>query len=209
MIKLRRHRADAADEVTSDEGLSPDEVSSEVDLFVDDVEEQDTPESVARAVNWWRVLVYGVLPGLALILAMVAGFLKWQDSSVRNAERAAAESLQVAKDSTVALLSYKPDTVEHDLGAARDRLTGTFRDSYTGLTNDVVIPGAKQKQISVAVTIPAAASVSADANHAVALVYVNQTVTMGKDAPTESVSSVRVTMDKIGDRWLVSGFEPV
>jgi len=25
-----------------------------------------------------------------------------------------------AKDSTVALLSYKPDTVEKDLGAARD-----------------------------------------------------------------------------------------
>lgn len=197
MIKLRFRRADRA----------VGEVLPEVDSSFDEIE--DTSESVGRAVNWPRVVVYGALPGLALTLAMAAGFLKWQDSSVRNSDRAAAESLQAAKDSAVALLSYKPDTVEHDLTAARDMLTGTFRDSYTGLTNDVVIPGAKQKQISVAVKVPAATSVSADSNHAVALVFVNQTVTMGKDQPTDSLSSVRVTMDKVGDRWLVSGFDPV
>ena len=48
-----------------------------------------------------------------------------------------------------------------ELHAARDLLTGDFRDSYTSLTNDVVIPGAKQKQISAVATVPAAASVSA------------------------------------------------
>jgi Mce-associated membrane protein len=197
MIKLRFRRADRA----------VGEVLPKVDSSFDEVE--DASESVGRAVNWPRVVVYGVLPGLALTLAMAAGFLKWQDSSIRDSDRAAAESLQAAKDSIVALLSYKPDTVEHDLKAARDRLTGNFRDAYTGLTNDVVIPGAKQKQISVAVRIPAATSVSADGNHAVALVYVNQTVTMGKDAPTDSVSSVRVTLEKTGDRWLISGLDPV
>jgi len=197
MIKLRFRRADCA----------VGQVVPEVDSSFDEVEEP--PESVEPGVNWRRVVVYGVLPGLALILAMAAGFLKWQDSSVRDADHAAAESLQTAKDSVIALLSYKPDTVERDLKAARDRLTGNFRDAYTGLTNDVVIPGAKQKQISVAVRIPAAASVSADANHAVALVYINQTVTMGKDAPTDSMSSVRVTLEKAGDRWLISGLDPV
>ena len=70
-------------------------------------------------------------------------------------------SLQAAKDSTIAMLSYKPDTVEQQLGAARDLLTGDFRDSYTSLTHDVVIPGAKEKQISAVATVPAAASVSA------------------------------------------------
>jgi Mce-associated membrane protein len=166
-------------------------------------------EAVERRMNWRRVLVYGVLPGLALILGMTAGFMKWQYSSVQDSDLAAIESLQAAKDSTVALLSYKPDTVEGDLGRARDRTTGSFRDSYTQLTDDVVIPGSKEKQIAAAVTIPSASSVSANQNHAVVLVFVNQTITMGKEKPSESASSVRVTLDKVGDRWLVSGFDPV
>ena len=124
-------------------------------------------------------------------------------------DRRAIESMQAAKDSTIALLSYKPDTVEQQLGAARDLLTGEFRDSYTSLTNDVVIPGAKQKQISAVATVPAVASVSANPSHAVVLVFVNQTVIVGQDAPTDTASSVRVTLDKVGDRWLISKFDPV
>lgn len=58
-------------------------------------------------------------------------------------------------------------------------------------------------------SVPAGASMSANPKHAVVLVFVNQTVTIGKEKPTNSASSVRVTLDKIGDRWLVSGFDPV
>jgi Mce-associated membrane protein len=149
------------------------------------------------------------MPALALLLALGAGYLKWVDNSVRDADRARNASVQAAKDSTIALLSYKPDTVEQQLVAARDLLTGDFRDSYTSLTNDVVIPGAKQKQISAVATVPAAASVSAKPNHAAVLVFVNQTVIVGQDTPTDTASSVRVTLDKIGDRWLISKFDPV
>lgn len=158
---------------------------------------------------WTRVVAFGLLPGLALIFAIAAGFSKWQDSSVRATEDARLESVQAAKDSTVALLSYRPDTVEKDLGAARDRLTGSFRDSYSSLTRDVVIPGAKQKQISAVVSVPAVASVSASADHAVVLVFVNQTIVVGTDAPTATASSVKVSLDKIGGRWLISDFTPV
>lgn len=167
------------------------------------------PSETKRRVNWSRVLAYGVLPGLAVILAMAAGFLKWQHSSVRDAEVVRMESVQAAKTSTVAMLSYKPDTVEQQLGAARDLLAGEFRDSYTSLTNDVVIPGAKEKQISATATVPAAASVSAEPNHAVVLVFVNQTVVMGDGAPTDTASTVRVGLDKIDGRWLISKFDPV
>ena len=159
------------------------------------------------------MFAFGVLPAVALLLAMGAGYLKWMDNSVRvddiTMPNHRIESMQAAKDSTIALLSYKPDTVEQQLGAARDLLTGDFRDSYTSLTNDVVIPGAKQKQISAVATVPAMASVSANPNHAVVLVFVNQTVVVGQDAPTDTASSVRVTLDKVGDRWLISKFDPV
>ena len=181
--------------------------------------ESAQPDKPGRRINWSRVFAFGVLPALALLLALGAGFLKWQDVSDRVGEMPptasekhlspAAESVQAAKDSTIALLSYKPDTVEQQLTAARDLLTGDFRGSYTSLTNDVVIPGAKQKQISAVARVPAAASVSAEPNHAVVLVFVDQTVTIGQDAPTDTASSVRVTLDKIGDRWLISKFDPV
>lgn len=174
---------------------------------------EETTESAEaapkRRVNWARVVAFGVLPALALLLAAGAGYLKWVDNSVRNSDVARAETVQVAKDSTVAMLSYKPDTVEQQLNDARSLLTGEFEESYTGLINDIVIPGAKQKQISAVASVPAAASVSADPNEAVVLVFVNQTVVVGQDAPTDTASSVRVTLEKIDDRWLISKFDPV
>jgi len=117
--------------------------------------------------------------------------------------------VQAARDITIALLSYTPDQVEQQLGDARNLLTGEFRDSYTSLTNDVVIPGAREKQISAVASVPAAASVSATATEAVVLVFVNQTVIVGQDAPTDTASSVRVTLEKVGDSWLISKFDPV
>jgi Mce-associated membrane protein len=144
-----------------------------------------------------------------MILALTAGFFKWEESSGRNADLARMESVTTARNATIAMLSYQPDTVDKQLDAARDLLTGPFRSSYASLTNDVVIPGAKQKRISAVASVPAVASVTANPNHAVALVFVNQTVTVGADAPTDTASTVRVTMDKVGNRWLISGFDPV
>lgn len=195
----------------------PDAASTE---DTETAEDTDTGEVAADAetsevaadrggFSYAKLVAFGILPALALILGAAAGFLKWQDNSVRAAEKAADESIQVAKDSTVKMLSYKPDTVEQDLGAARDLLTGAFQDSYTQLTHDVVIPGSKEKQISAVASVPAVASISATSNHAEALVFVNQTVIVGNGGPTATASSVKVTLDKVGDRWLISGFDPV
>lgn len=158
---------------------------------------------------WSRIVAFGLLPALALMLALGAGYLKWQDDGVRNGQIAATTSVQAARDGAVALLSYTPGTVEAQLTAARDRLTGEFRDSYTSLTDDVVIPGAKQKQMSAVASVPAAASVSATPEKAVVLVFVDQTVTVGNEPPVATASSVRITLDKVGDRWLISQFDPV
>ena len=197
---------DAVDDTAAEESTETADESTET---TDETSDSAEPEKPKRRIQWARVFAWGVLPAVALLLAMGAGYLKWMDNSVRNSDVARTESMQAAKDSTIALLSYKPDTVEQQLGAARDLLTGEFRDSYTSLTNDVVIPGAKQKQISAVATVAAVASASAEPNHAVVLVFVNQTVAVGQDAPTDTASSVRVTLDKVGDRWLISKFDPV
>ncbi|MUL65829.1 hypothetical protein BOO86_15245 [Mycobacterium sp. CBMA 234] len=173
----------------------------------DDVEPAE-PGKADRGSKLMRIVAYVVLPALTVILAVGAGYLWWAQRSIATAA-VRAETVKVATDTTAAMLSYKPETVEHDIAAARDRLTGKFKDSYTSLTNDVVIPGSKQKKITALANVPAAASVSATDSHAVVLVFVNQSILMGNDPPSSTASSVRVTLDKIDGRWMISDFEPV
>jgi Mce-associated membrane protein len=170
----------------------------------------DEPESPRRPIAWSRVLAYGVLPALALVLALAAGYFRWVVASADELALARTESVRVASEDAAALLSYKADSADKDLNnAARDRLTGDFKDAYINLIRQVVIPGAKEKHISAVAKVNAAASVSASANHAVVLLYVDQTVTIGDGAPTDTQPVVRVALDKVDGRWLVSHFDPV
>ncbi|WP_396902066.1 hypothetical protein [Mycolicibacterium sp.] len=154
------------------------------------------------------VVVYVLVPVIALMLTVVDGYLKWQQSSLRAGQIASVESVRAATDATIKMLSYRPETVEHDLRAATESLTGSFRDAYTSLTEDVVIPGAKEKNISAVAKVTAAASVSSSADHAVVLVFVNQTTAVGSEAPSDTASSVKVTLEKRAGSWLVAGFDP-
>jgi Mce-associated membrane protein len=159
------------------------------------------------SLNWPRVLVYGLLPGLALLLAMAAGLLKWKDSSIRNIDLARSQSVSAARDSAVAVLSFRSDTVDRDVAAARERLTGGFLDTYTQRTQQELIPNARERHVVATASAPLAASESVTQNHGVVLLFVAQTVRIGDASPVDIGSSVRVTLDKIGDRWLISDFD--
>jgi Mce-associated membrane protein len=202
---------DSDDEKTTpvvDETDAPEAAEAADDADVVDAEV--VADGTSRSgIDWARVTAYGLLPALALILAMAAGFLKYVDNSVRESATARNESVRAATAGTIALLSYTPDKVDQQLNDARSLLTGEFLESYTSLINEVVIPGAKQQQISAVATVPKVGSVSADPRHAVVLVFVNQAVVVGTDAPTNTASSVRVTLEKTKDKWLISEFTPV
>lgn len=186
----------------------------DVEERVASVDDADAVEAEPAVVQHdsrkpWARWAGVTLAAAAMVLTAAAGYLKWQDGSVRLAETAAIDSVRAASDGTVAMLSYHAETVDTELKSAADRLTGGFRGEYTKLVDTVVAPGAKQKHVSAVATVPDAASVSATENHAVVLVFVNQTTTIGNDAPTGSTSTVRVTLDKVDDRWLISQFDPV
>jgi Mce-associated membrane protein len=197
--------ADEADLLDAEEAEEPDEPEETAD---EDDDADDAPAENSAQFSWRRLLV-AVVPVVALLLALGVGYLKWLDGTARASQTAAEQSVRAASDSTIAILSYKPETVDQDLKAAADRLAEPFRQQYVQLVNDVVAPGAKQQHIAAVATVPAAASVSATGKHAVVLVFVDQTTTIGNDAPSQSTSSVRVSLDKVGGRWLVSQFDPV
>jgi Mce-associated membrane protein len=190
---------------TEDETAQGQSEVAEADTAPDDTSEKREK----RPIAWSRVLAYGVLPGLAMVLALTAGYLNWSGGSAPDSAALRDETVRIASEDAVALLSYHAASVEKDLGAARERLTGDFKDAYTSLTREVVIPGAKEKHISAVAKVAAGASVSATDSHAVVLVFVNQTVTIGEGAPTDTAPVVRVVLDKVNGRWLVSHFDPV
>lgn len=203
-----------ADESLSDDLAERDDLADEAEaadeadlLDADETAADETSERAGR-FSWTRLLAVG-LAALALIIALGVGYLKWLDGTARESQAAAEASVRAASESTVAILSYKPETVDRDLKSATERLTAAFRQQYTQLVNDVVAPGAKQQHITAVATVPAAASVSATGKHAVVLVFVDQTTTIGNDAPTQTTSSVRVSLEKIDGRWLISQFDPV
>jgi len=167
-----------------------------------------TTMSNSRRARIVGAATFGVVPLLAMAFALGSGYLKYMGSSASEAQRASVDSVQAAKDTTVAMLSYSPDTAEKSFTAALDRMVGPFRDSYGSLVHDVVIPGVKEKKVTAVATVPAAASISATGTHAVVLVYVNQAITMGDGAPTQTNSVVQVTLDRSAGQWLISGFDP-
>ena len=201
---------DSAAAPPPESGAEDTATPEESEAAVIDKDSDDEPETRRRPIAWSRVLAYGVLPALALVLALAAGYFRWVVASADELALARTESVRVASEDAAALLSYKADSADKDLNnAARDRLTGDFKDAYINLIRQVVIPGAKEKHISAVAKVNAAASVSASANHAVVLLYVDQTVTIGDGAPTDTQPVVRVALDKVNGRWLVSHFDPV
>lgn len=199
--------ADEADLLDTDE--DDDDDGEDASGAQDDAHDDDEAPAEERARIGWRRVLATALPAVVLILALGVGYLKWLDGKERESRIAAEQSVKAASDSTIAILSYKPETVDQDLKSAADRLTAGFRQQYTQLVTDVVAPGAKQQHITAVATVPAAASVIATGKQAVVLVFVDQTTTIGNDPPTQSTSSVRVTLDKIDGKWLISQFDPV
>jgi Mce-associated membrane protein len=162
-----------------------------------------------RRVLWWVLTVV-----LAVGLLGAAGFGAWQVvHAVQGAPADSAQARQgvadVAKTGAVKLLSYKPDTVEDQLHDATKLLTGDFLKSYTDLTNNVVIPGAKSQKITANATVSAAAVESLATDTASLILFVNQTVTIGTGQPSPTASTVRVGLQKVNGNWLIARFDPL
>lgn len=209
---MSKHEMDEPDEPADAEAESTE---AEPDAAEAVETESAAPNAAVPQVNplqpggteWARVTAYRVLPVLALVLAAAAGGLWYLTTKHSNdAQRAAV--IKLASDGTVTLLSYQPDTVRQQLTDARKLLTTPFLDEYTTLTKSV-IPGAEQRHISAATSVPAAAAVSVEENHAVVLVFVNQIVRVGDQLPTSTPTSARVTLERLGGQWLIAKFEPV
>ncbi|WP_081392212.1 hypothetical protein [Mycolicibacterium fortuitum] len=181
----------------------------------DAVDEPDEPEqpattepAAARPRDRSLVSAAVVLAAIALVLAVASGVLRWLTVTQAESDTARVESAEAAKEITTEMLSYETDTVEQQLTAARDRMTGKFLGTYTAMINEV-IPAAQAQRIAAVADVLEVGTVKAEPDRAELVLFVNQSVQVGDHMPEKTPSVARVTMVKDGDRWLLSEYEPV
>ncbi|MFD7438379.1 hypothetical protein [Streptomyces sp. NPDC059861] len=162
----------------------------------------------------------GPLAALASVL-LVAGLVavvvlgqRYRDGA--QADQARAHALAAARKAAPVVLSYDHRHLDRDFAAARAHLTGKFRDEYRKTTQTVVGPTAKKYDGAVKATVaepadggpPAASVVSASADVAVVLLFVNQ-VTRSTQVTGSRVdlNRVRMTMTRTSEGWKVSAVD--
>lgn len=193
------------DTATTEEGTESDEVTTE----------SETQAAGARrgALSWagrhWAAILLGVL---LVASAGAAGGVYWwlyRPDQLTNAA-AQQQAISAARDGTVALLSYAPDSLDKDLANAKSHLTGEFLKYYSQFTDQIVAPAAKQKGVKTEATVARAALSDMHPDNATVLVFVNQ-VTTSKDRPDPALatSSVMVKLTKTDGHWLISEFNPI
>lgn len=178
-----------------------------------DVAEERTPGALGRAAGGLRRRwVAALLAALLVVSAGAAGGVYWwmYRPDQQTGAKAQQQVTEAAREGTVALLSYAPDTLDKDLANAKSHLTGEFLKYYSQFTDQIVAPAAKQKGVKTEATVARAAVSQMEPGRAVVLVFVNQ-VTTSKDRPDPALatSSVMVTLVNEQDRWKISEFNPV
>ncbi len=119
----------------------------------------------------------------------------------------AREVIKAASEGAVALLTYSPDTLNQDFANAKSRLTDDFRDYYTRFTEQIVAPTA-QRGLTTKVRVVRAAVAELHPDSAVVLVFIDQTTASpDKPQPATTGSSVRVTLAKVKQSWLIAKFD--
>ncbi|WP_063014432.1 hypothetical protein [Nocardia kruczakiae] len=168
------------------------------------------------ALSWLRGHRAGVGVGAlgALAVASVAAatglyFTQYRpDQQTDEAAQRAATA--AATNGSVAILSYAPDTLDHDLTTAKSFLTGDFLTYYGQFTQQVVAPAAKQKSVKTSAAVVRSAVEQIHPESAVVLVFINQTTTTSdRPDPSMTSSSVKVSLSHIDGKWLISSFDPV
>jgi Mce-associated membrane protein len=208
--------------VSADDKTEPD-VEPTVGVEIDKAPDEPVGPAGADATAMPRQrLSVGAIPAtavvpLVLVLTLLAAgavatwlyFSEYRPD--QQTDSAVAQSaVDAARNGTVALLSYKPDTLDKDVAAAKSHLSGDFLNYYDTFTQQILSPAAKEKAVATTAQVVGAAATDLRPDSAVVLVFVNQ-VTTSRERPDPAMasSSVLVSLAKVSGGWLITKFDPV
>ncbi|MCU1647638.1 MAG: putative rane protein [Nocardia sp.] len=157
-----------------------------------------------------RRLLFAAAPAIVALAVLVSLQMLVQRPADHDLASARTTVAQTASDGATSILSYKPETVDQDLAAAKTRLTGDFLDTYGKLADTVVGPTAKEKRVTMQATPTGSAVESVSRDQATVIVYIDQITTVaGNPSPSQSQNALRVGLAKVDGRWLINRFEPL
>ena len=152
---------------------------------------------------------------LAILLVASTAFAAGYFHSVYSTDwhtndAARNQAIAAASEGAVALLSYSPETLSRDFTNAKSRLTENYLAYYQQFADQIVGPAAQRGQVTTTATVVRAAVSEMQPNSAVVLVFLKQkTASKEKPQPVVTSSSVRVTLKKVNNSWLIEKFEGV
>ena len=213
--------------MSADDETTPDVEPTdgvEIDTATDDKEKDSAVDEIDKAADSAdsssaarRSLPTIPLIPAALVLGLLAagGLAGWlyftQYRPDKQTDDAVAQSVvNAARDGTVALLSYKPDTLNQDFAAAKSHLTGDFLNYYDQFTKEVVTPAAQTKGVTTTAQVAGAAVSELNPDKAVVLVFIDQaTTSKERPDPAMASSSAKVSLAKVHGDWLITKFDPL
>jgi Mce-associated membrane protein len=162
-------------------------------------------DAVVPARAGW--VVRALLAGI-VVVALVTGALGVLYQRVRAVDAAREAGLAAARASATDLLSYDHRRLEADFARAKAHLTGEVARGYEATTAVHVAAAARSTRAVVEAQVVEASVVSASRSRVVTLLLVDQrTRSAASPQPRLDRNQVRLTLAKVGDRWLVSGFD--
>ncbi len=159
----------------------------------------ETDAPAGRGVPTWLLAVAGLV-----LVALVAGCAwAWQSTSGETEEEATRAAQAAAERAIVPVLSYGFETLEEDQARAQGYLTSDYREDYDQLFA-VISDNAPQTQTTVDAEVVASGIVRSGVDRVDVLVFVDRPTTNKLTPEPETYKDqVTVTMQKVGDEWLV------
>jgi len=213
--KIEQQNVEGVADLEPSDGVEIDKTAADEADEADEAQ-QDDDTTLGLGDKVLRRRRVKVAPLVLVLLLLLSGALAtWlyvvQYRPDEQTDTAAAQTaINAARDGTVALLSYKPDTLNQDFAAAKSHLTGDFLNYYDQFTKEIVTPAAKEKALTTTAQVVGAAATELQPNSAVVLLFVNQaTTSKERPDPAMASSSVLVSLTKVHSTWLITKFQPV
>ena len=162
-----------------------------------------------RCLARWRPILLTIL--LIASTGFASGyFVSVYRSDWQTNDAATQQAIRAASDGAVALLSYSPATLTRDFTNAKSRLTDNYLAYYQQFADQIVGPSAQRGQVTTTASVVRAAMSEMQPDLAVVLVFVKQkTASKDKPQPVVTSSSLKITLKKVKNSWLIDKFEGV
>lgn len=160
-----------------------------------------------RAPAWFAWLIPGLAALLVVLLVLIVVF-GYQTYNASRVDEARTQAVSAATTAAVDVLSYDYRHLDQDFAKARRHLAPAFAEQYDKTTGTVVKPSALKIKAVVSAQVIKGSVVSATKDRVVTLLFVNQTTSSTlRSGKRTDLNRVRMTMERVDDRWLVASVQ--